>query len=100
VELFFAESSALRQAAEAVGWNATVHADADRLSIRVASDGSAAGVKKLLDLMDLRDITVQQVALHRPTLDEVLLTLTARKDCSMSDLTIAAADTTVGSRLY
>jgi ABC-2 type transport system ATP-binding protein len=66
VELFFAESSALRQAAEAVGWNTTVHADAGRLSIRVASDGSAAGVKKLLDLMDLRDITVQRVALHRP----------------------------------
>jgi ABC-2 type transport system ATP-binding protein len=79
VEMFFAESSALSQAAEAVSWNATVRADADRLSLSVPTDGSAAGVKQLLDLMDLRNIVVQRLALHRPTLDEVFLTLTGQK---------------------
>jgi len=46
----------------------------DGSSVRVASDGSADGVRRLLDETD----GVQRIALHRPSLDDVFLSLTER----------------------
>jgi ABC-2 type transport system ATP-binding protein len=70
VELFFADEPALRAAAEAI--DDTHGLDLQRLSLRVASDGSAAAVRDLLD----RTEAVQRLELHRPTLDDVFLELT------------------------
>ena len=42
------------------------------------ADGSPAAVRDLLVLMDAAGVTVLRLALHRPTLDDVFLTLTGR----------------------
>jgi ABC-2 type transport system ATP-binding protein len=46
----------------------------DGSSVRVQSDGSADGVRRLLDEVE----GVQRIALHRPSLDDVFLSLTER----------------------
>jgi ABC-2 type transport system ATP-binding protein len=71
VELFFADLEALGEAALVLE-DASV--DLERLSLRVAGDGSAACVKALLEGVD----GVERLDLHRPTLDEAFLTLTER----------------------
>jgi len=73
VELFFADVAALGRAAVTLD---DAPADLERLSLRVPSDGSAGRVRELLDLMERRAIPVERLDLHRPTLDEVFLTLT------------------------
>jgi ABC-2 type transport system ATP-binding protein len=73
VELFFATPSALGEAALAI---LDSHADLERLSLRIATDGSAAGLKHLLDELERSDIAAERVGVHRPTLDDVFLTLT------------------------
>jgi ABC-2 type transport system ATP-binding protein len=73
VELFFGDGAALDAAHTAI---ASSHPDHDRLSLRVASDGSAGDLKRLLDLLERRNLAVDRLDLHRPTLDEVFLTCT------------------------
>jgi ABC-2 type transport system ATP-binding protein len=51
-------------------------ADRERLTLRVPGDGTAAGVRALLDELAGRDLEPAALDLHRPTLDEVFLTLT------------------------
>jgi len=46
----------------------------DGSSVRAASDGSAEGVRRLLDEVE----GVERIALHRPSLDDVFLSLTER----------------------
>jgi ABC-2 type transport system ATP-binding protein len=70
VELFFADEAALGEAAAAL--DGTHSLDPQRLSLRVASDGSAGAVRDLLDRID----AVERIELHRPTLDDVFLELT------------------------
>jgi ABC-2 type transport system ATP-binding protein len=76
LELFFAGDQELGAAGAAI--DDPYVADPERLSLRVATDGSAARVKHVLDLVDARGIAVQRLELHRPTLDDVFLTLTER----------------------
>jgi ABC-2 type transport system ATP-binding protein len=71
VELFFDEVDALGEAAVALD-GAPV--DLERLSVRVATDGSAASVRELLDRID----GVARIDIHRPTLDDAFFTLTER----------------------
>jgi ABC-2 type transport system ATP-binding protein len=76
VELFFADPSALGEAALAI---VDSHADLERLSLRIATDGSAADLKHLLDRLEHSHITVERVGVHRPTLDDVFLSLTEER---------------------
>jgi ABC-2 type transport system ATP-binding protein len=71
VELFFADAAALDEAARTIDG---AHAQLERLCLRVPSDGSADGVRRLLEQID----DVQRLELHRPSLDDVFLTLTER----------------------
>jgi ABC-2 type transport system ATP-binding protein len=71
VELFFADVAALDAAARALDG---AHAEPERLCLRVPSDGTAEGVRHLLEQFD----DVQRLELHRPSLDDVFLTLTER----------------------
>ncbi|HEX5995837.1 MAG TPA: ATP-binding cassette domain-containing protein [Jiangellales bacterium] len=52
--------------------------DPERLSVSVATDGSAAHVRALLDEVDPDRRTVQRFDLHSATLDDVFLALTGR----------------------
>jgi ABC-2 type transport system ATP-binding protein len=74
VELVLADEPALDAAAAAI--DAPLHVDAGRMSVRVATDGSAESVKHLLELMELHGIPVERLELHRPTLDDVFMELT------------------------
>jgi ABC-2 type transport system ATP-binding protein len=47
-----------------------------RGALTVPTDGSAAQVRELLNQLDAAGVMVDQVAVHRPTLDDVFLTLT------------------------
>jgi ABC-2 type transport system ATP-binding protein len=71
VELFFADPAALDEAARLVDGAV----ERERLCLRVPSDGSAAGVRRLLELID----GAERIELHRPTLDDVFLSLTAER---------------------
>ena len=44
--------------------------------ISVATDGSAAQVKRLLDRLAEQQVAVDKIALHKPSLDDVFLALT------------------------
>jgi ABC-2 type transport system ATP-binding protein len=70
VELFFPDVGTLGDAAIELD----ARPDLERLSLRVATDGSAASVRELLDRVD----GVERLDLHRPTLDEAFLALTER----------------------
>jgi ABC-2 type transport system ATP-binding protein len=75
VELLFADDDHFDSARVDLG-DAAVHFDRERRSIAVATDASAAQVRLLLNRMEHNAITVERMALRRPTLDDVFLALT------------------------
>jgi ABC-2 type transport system ATP-binding protein len=77
LELVLADAGAFQQAARALGGRA-VQRDPARLSIGVATDGSAAQVRALLDEVDPGRRAVARFAVHGATLDDVFLALTGR----------------------
>ena len=77
LELVLADDNAFREAAEALGAR-VLTADAARLLIGVATDGSGAQVRGLLDDIDPGRTAVRSFAVHAATLDDVFLTLTGR----------------------
>ncbi len=50
--------------------------DAPRSAVLVRTDGSAAQVREVLNRLDASGVAVDHVAVHRPTLDDVFLTMT------------------------
>ncbi|CCH29740.1 daunorubicin resistance protein DrrA family ABC transporter ATP-binding protein [Actinosynnema sp. NPDC047251] len=72
VELFLPDRAALAGAGAVLDGLP----DVAKLSLRVPGDGSARHVREVLDLLHRRDVPVDRVELHRPTLDEVFLSLT------------------------
>jgi ABC-2 type transport system ATP-binding protein len=75
VELFFAGDRALDAALRALA-DPHAQADRERLSVRVATDGSAGDVRRVLDVLGGDGVVAERLELHRPTLDDVFLTLT------------------------
>jgi ABC-2 type transport system ATP-binding protein len=74
VQLVLPDVDALAAASAALPGQGRI--DEPGLSLHVTTDGSAAAVRDLLQLMAARDIAVDRVAVHRPTLDDVFLALT------------------------
>jgi ABC-2 type transport system ATP-binding protein len=77
LDLVLADAGAFQEAARALGGRA-VQSDPSRLTIGVATDGSAAQVRALLDEVDPGRQAVRTFALHSATLDDVFLALTGR----------------------
>jgi ABC-2 type transport system ATP-binding protein len=77
LDLVLADTTAFREAARALGGRA-VQRDPGRLTIGVATDGSAAQVRALLDEVDPGRRAVARFAVHGATLDDVFLALTGR----------------------
>jgi ABC-2 type transport system ATP-binding protein len=78
VELHLADADAYAQATRLFNGTA-LHEDPQRHSLRVATDGSAAGVRLLLNDLAERAIAVDRITLRRPTLDDAFLSLTGGK---------------------
>ena len=71
VELFFADAAALTAAAQLLEGQASD----ERLSLRLPADG-AEDVRRALDALSAKGIPAERLELHRPTLDDVFLSLT------------------------
>jgi ABC-2 type transport system ATP-binding protein len=74
VELRIGAAAMVDRAAAVLGGDLV--ADPARGSLLVPTDGSAAGVRELLNRLDAAGVAVDRVAVHRPTLDDVFLTMT------------------------
>jgi ABC-2 type transport system ATP-binding protein len=68
-------ATALRAASVLVGSVLEPNNDGDWL--RVPTDGSASDVLRILNLLTERDLPSSRVSIHRPTLDDVFLSLTS-----------------------
>jgi ABC-2 type transport system ATP-binding protein len=77
LDLELADAAAFQALAGYLGDRAVRH-DRGRLTIGVATDGSAADVRALLDEVDPGRRAVQRFAVHTATLDDVFLALTGR----------------------
>ena len=75
LDLTLADARAFEEVARALGARA-VRSDARRLTIGVATDGSAAHARALLDEVDPRRCAVERFAVQSATLDDVFLALT------------------------
>jgi ABC-2 type transport system ATP-binding protein len=79
LRLQFSDVETVRQAAEIVD-AATVD---DRLRVlEVATDGSAAAVSCLLGRLDAAGLPAAKISIHRPTLEDVFFSLTAKESVS------------------
>jgi ABC-2 type transport system ATP-binding protein len=74
VELRVGESDAVRRAVTLLGDGA--RGDQPRGTVTVPTDGSAKQVRELLNRLDGAGVPVDGLAIHRPTLDDVFLTIT------------------------
>jgi ABC-2 type transport system ATP-binding protein len=77
LDLVLADAAAFDQIARFLAERAVL-SDASRLTIGVATDGSAAQVRALLDEVDPTRGAVRTFAVHSATLDDVFLALTGR----------------------
>jgi ABC-2 type transport system ATP-binding protein len=75
LDLVLADASAFAEADRRLGGR-VVQRDPGRLTIGVATDGSAAQVRALLDELDPACLAVDRFAVHGATLDDVFLALT------------------------
>ncbi|MET7396205.1 ATP-binding cassette domain-containing protein [Dactylosporangium sp. NPDC005572] len=78
LDLDLASGDAWRAALDLLGDRVVQH-DAERLTLGVTTDGSAAHVRSVLDEIDPHRSAVRRFALHSATLDDVFLTLTAKE---------------------
>jgi ABC-2 type transport system ATP-binding protein len=76
VELTFADTASFARALDEVDPVAT---DAAKRLLAVATDGTAAQVRLLLERMDKLGAEVDKIAIHQPSLDAVFLALTAEE---------------------
>jgi len=77
VILRFTDHSALEAAARLDG--ACARDDAG-LTLQVPSDGTVRSLRALLDRLDAASVQVEELSVHKPDLDDVFLTLTARPE--------------------
>ncbi|MBE1486350.1 ATP-binding cassette domain-containing protein [Plantactinospora soyae] len=72
-----------------------LHRDADRLTLGVATDGSASHIRAVLDELDPGRTAVLRFAVHTATLDDVFLALTGHA-ATRTDAVIRTAKETAG----
>jgi ABC-2 type transport system ATP-binding protein len=85
VDLVLADAEAFEDAAGLLDGR-VISRDPARLVIGVATDGSAAHVRALLDEVDPGGRAIENFSLHSATLDEVFLTLTDRTEKEVADV--------------
>lgn len=84
LELIIAEGSDF-ETAENVIMCDELYIDRPRRSISVATRNGVRELKEILDCLEKARIEVESVSLHRPTLDDVFLTLTGRTATAEND---------------
>jgi ABC-2 type transport system ATP-binding protein len=84
IELIISEGSDLDAAIASINGE-SLEIDRFRRAISLSSDGSVRELKQLLDRLEERGIELDGLSLHRPTLDDVFLTLTGHQTAKESD---------------
>jgi ABC-2 type transport system ATP-binding protein len=77
IRLQFADARGLEAAARALG---EVVRDDEALALQVPNDGSVRSIKALLDRLDGELISVNDLSIHTPDLDDVFFALTSHSD--------------------
>ena len=75
LEFTISKNSSFEKAQKAVDGE-TLQVDAERRVLSIANTGGISMVKSALDRLEKAKIEVEDISLHRPTLDDVFLTLT------------------------
>ncbi|MGH7157509.1 MAG: ATP-binding cassette domain-containing protein [Candidatus Saccharimonadales bacterium] len=75
LELTIGQQSSFEKAKEAVDGE-SLKADPERRVLSIASTGGITTLRSALDRLEKAKIDVESISLHRPTLDDVFLTLT------------------------
>jgi ABC-2 type transport system ATP-binding protein len=83
LELTISEKSSFKKAREVVDGK-TLQVDESQRKLSVANNGGATQVKDLLIKLENAKIKVETLALHKPTLDDVFLTLTGKQTADTS----------------
>ncbi|MRH91843.1 ATP-binding cassette domain-containing protein [Nocardia sp. SYP-A9097] len=73
IRIGFADERGLAAAARAVP---AAEADLEQLILQIPSDGSVGDIRRLLGHFDDHDLTIGQLAIHTPDLDDVFFALT------------------------
>ena len=95
LELSLSDVKDLKKAASIIDGEA-IRTDEEKRSVSVAIDGGARHVRELLDSLDRAGINVESLSLHKPTLDDVFLTLTGKQATKEAEET--ATETKKGSK--
>jgi ABC-2 type transport system ATP-binding protein len=77
LELTFADEAALERAVAGLG-SSVVDSDTRELTATLVIQDTNADVKRALDTLAHAGIAVQSLAVHKPTLDDVFLSLTGK----------------------
>jgi ABC-2 type transport system ATP-binding protein len=77
IRLQFADTRGLEAAARALG---EVVRDDEALALQVPNDGGVRAIKALLDRLDGEMISVNELSIHTPDLDDVFFALTSHSD--------------------
>jgi ABC-2 type transport system ATP-binding protein len=77
ITVHFTDVASLDAAVRALG---EARRDETGLSLQIASDGSMASVKEVIDRLDDSTISVESLAVHAPDLDDVFFALTGRAE--------------------
>jgi ABC-2 type transport system ATP-binding protein len=84
LEMTLAKAGDLARASKVIDGEA-IAIDEERRSVSVAIDGGAKHVRELLDSLEKADISVEALSLHKPTLDDVFLSLTGKQVTKETD---------------
>jgi ABC-2 type transport system ATP-binding protein len=95
LDLTAADFPAYQRILERLGGRA-VHADGDRRVVGLATDGTAAHVRAVLDGVDPQGLDVDRFAIHTATLDDVFLVLTGHASSTGTTTATATGKETVG----
>ena len=82
LELTFAEGTAMKRALEALGKKVIDMSDKDYSATVVITDPNT-DVREILDVLAAKKIGVESMAIHKPTLDDVFLSLTGKQKVSV-----------------
>lgn len=78
LELLFASAGAYTQALTLLGESVVDHNEKDH-SISLVITDTSSDVKNVLEKLSAKKITLESLAVHKPTLDDVFLSLTGKK---------------------
>jgi ABC-2 type transport system ATP-binding protein len=78
LEMIISSDDNFKKAVEIIG-DGNLKSDSENRSINIHTDGSVREVKRILDLFYEAGIEIESMSLHKPSLDDVFMSLTGRK---------------------